>query len=1151
MTPQNCRASKISQGTITAPPVIPAKEVTDEELRKNLGIHLASRLQSEDASKESTWADEDPDDDWVPEPIQWNDGTKSALQPEPSTPTPVAAVPITPTPVVSVVPVAKIVGQDTSDRVPEKPSEPKTLVFTRDPNKGTDKSEKGIKDAPPPRASPWATLPPPNIVPLPTPNNEGKTIEHGGSQHNMASREVPADEFNRSWRDRSLHNQLYNSQTGQLEPVQDPRNRGMRNPRTEQQLGKTSVLQRSPSQLSGSAEPSSAFQQTRTGSYRQDDYRRRRTSSNVSGGSGSTGRRLSFNKGIHGLERPLSPEETGHSPRHIFGPPQPPHQESQPLPVSQPLPISQPLQEANEPLTPQSATTSINTQNETVSTPVEDPIAMQKRIMTETRELARKRKLEEEAKEEAAKKERLRLKLEALEKEAEAKAAKATAEAEKAAEEEAKKAAEEEAKRAAEEAKQAAEQAKKAAEQVKVAAEQAKVAQVPVATKGTTLGATNSEKPNLNENNQQYKHATNNINNPETLKSPSPPNNQLLDQRRSTTDSTYSTASQPNPPPPPQTNSLASAPYRPGSFGNRSPAKKFSSIQPSSQSSISPTSTFVMPIRESRYDPTDPSGDRYANHGREFQYGSTNWHEKSNSRASPYGSIGDKSKFTETRNRTIGNQQYSNQNKILEKPQQAPDVVPLASATSSGSNAVRSTLNTNPTIPTATVESPTQASRTVPSAEGQQIMPGSGRHNVQARSPTNTMEKSKFNPWASYPEQLQREEEEDRRLAREKSRHGGFVVAPAIDESWLERKATDTEPFVDRRKVNERDHRGGSDYTNTPTSVASAQQVSRSNNSAEKVAISKPSSPPPAEFCPVTALDINSDEDNMSHSGNQYKKPVPHVRLPPPPSRATDSSHFSGSDHHNRQEPPRSPDVTRYDRVLGSIMKTIEEVSKGQQSSPLKTSAAPAKFSETKPAFTDDRDFQQQNLTTVSLPPSRCSVVAQAEPEDCCTNDEEDFLQRLYVQEFGSQPTVKIPMIPERSFVPARPPSASKSKKSRPKGFAESIPPFDIVGEDDFLNEQGFPYIPVRVGPDMETKKIPIIDGWSKPMRREPRKNANYNNSGSNSGNSNRKPSSNNGYFKKDTKPYLNQRQRMQSPAGPKPMTMNSWERQQQHPVVQ
>ena len=1072
---------------VTAPPVVPAKEMTDEELKKIHGIHLASRIQTEDAGKESTWADEDDDEDWVPETIEWNDGTKVALQLEPAIPTPTAAAPA---PIsASIPPVPQAPEVASSQRVPEKPSEPKTLVFTRDSNKGIENPDKGTKDAPLPRASPWATLPPPNTVQLLGPRSESRASDFSGSQGNVGSREVHVDDFNRPWRDRPMNNQLYNSQTGQLEPVQD-RSRVLRNPRAELQLGKTQVLQRPPSQLSGPAEPSPAFQQTRAGAYRQDEYRRRRTSSNVSGGSGSTGRRLSFSKAMYNPEYPLNPEESVYSSRHLFSGAPPMQPESQSAHVG------------NGPLIPQSAIPT-NTQNETFIIPsedFEDPIAKQQRIMKETRELARKRKQEEEAKEEAARKERLRLKLEALEKEAEAKAARTAAEAEKAAD----------------------------ASQLAAAAEAARLVPMMVGSPVTT-----------DSSDTRCQYNSNIAQTTSTIDLPNPPHHHSLispqqQQLPNTTQNSFHTSAvlhqsstQPH--------SLASIPYRPGSFGNRSPTKKFSTLQPSAQSSINSTNTYNIPIRDPRHDPSLNS---------RLDSESLRWSQKTNPRASPYGSIGDRSKYpasSDTRNSTFVHQQYSSQNIITENPQETKDNILAAPGSLLNPEKIHPQPEGDATTPRATERTPEQVNKPIPlptKVDGQ-AMPRPGRHNAHTSHSVTTTEKV-YNPWASYPEQLQREEERDKRIAREKNREiVGFRVAGEVIEQWTQRP-TDAE-----------DHRGSVHTNSIPTGPSSAQYPPRSINSTSSPVngpgpISKPpSSPPPAEFCPVIALDMNSDEDShKGRTGAQPKKLVPFVRLPPPPSRAMETLPFSTSDGYNRQESPRLPDVTRYDRVLGSILKTIE-VSKGHQSSSSTSSAAPPKFSETKPVYTDDRESQQQSLTTVSLPPRIDHATAVAEPEDSCTNDEEDFLQRLYVQEFGSQPTVKIPVIFQNStFSPPRPLNSKTKKPTRPKGFAESVPLFEVVGLDDLVNEQGLPFIPVRVGPDSETKKVVIQGGWPKLVRRESRKNAGY----TNNNNSSRKPGANNGYFKKEAKPFMNQRQRMQSPSGPKPIQLHTWERQ--HPVV-
>ncbi|GME27244.1 atp synthase subunit mitochondrial [Neofusicoccum parvum] len=71
----------------TPPP--PVKQFTDEELKQQFGIHMATRLQADEDTKESKWADidEDEDENWAPETVEWMDGTKSTVKPaEPSPP---------------------------------------------------------------------------------------------------------------------------------------------------------------------------------------------------------------------------------------------------------------------------------------------------------------------------------------------------------------------------------------------------------------------------------------------------------------------------------------------------------------------------------------------------------------------------------------------------------------------------------------------------------------------------------------------------------------------------------------------------------------------------------------------------------------------------------------------------------------------------------------------------------------------------------------------------------------------------------------------------------------------------------------------------------------------------------------------------------
>lgn len=51
---------------------MPQKQLTDEELKQQYGIHMTSRIQEDGGGTEAKWADiEDDEDDWAPETIEW------------------------------------------------------------------------------------------------------------------------------------------------------------------------------------------------------------------------------------------------------------------------------------------------------------------------------------------------------------------------------------------------------------------------------------------------------------------------------------------------------------------------------------------------------------------------------------------------------------------------------------------------------------------------------------------------------------------------------------------------------------------------------------------------------------------------------------------------------------------------------------------------------------------------------------------------------------------------------------------------------------------------------------------------------------------------------------------------------------------------
>jgi hypothetical protein len=230
------------------------------------------------------------------------------------------------------------------------------------------------------------------------------------------AKEIAADDFSRSWRDghSNTGRELYNSQSGRYEPVNDNR-RGSRNDIHSRQ---PAVLQR-PSQQDGPAEPSPAFQTHRAGGA-EAGYGRRRTSSNVSTGSGNFIRRMSRGdlpppvEMLNARRGSLAAvSDAPSSPRNFS-----PSGQYQGQRGQQNQGWSRASPAASHP-SPQSVhgQMAAPTGNQAQPVVMEDPIEEQKKIMRLRREQAIKRRQEEEAKEEAAKKERIRLKLEAMEKE--------------------------------------------------------------------------------------------------------------------------------------------------------------------------------------------------------------------------------------------------------------------------------------------------------------------------------------------------------------------------------------------------------------------------------------------------------------------------------------------------------------------------------------------------------------------------------------------------------------------------------------------------------------------------------------------------------------------------------------------------------------
>lgn len=398
------------------------KHLTDEELKQQYGIHLTSRIQADGEGKEAKWADiDDDEDDWAPETIEWNDGTKSTLTPadahppappKPSTPSETAetskpaAPPKTLAPqfTSSVGPNATVLklgasaerqqAQKAANLLSKSPSEKPLLLSTKT---GT---------APAPPKSPWATLPPVDRV-SPIAINPQTSMPppprfppgHGYSQSPSAitapspAKEISADDFNRSWREPfpGQTRELYMPNSGRYEAVPEGRRRMSRN---DQNFRAPAVLQRpNPADGHAPAEPSAAFQTHRTST----DQARRRASSTISGGSGQFGRRMSIKSGdvaTTPFEAPKHEMEMAIRPTSRDGPP----------PPTQPSTYQARGMNDNGPPGPTPVT----------DTDLEAQRAQQRALMKENVERARKRKVEEEQRLEAEKQERIRLKLASL-----------------------------------------------------------------------------------------------------------------------------------------------------------------------------------------------------------------------------------------------------------------------------------------------------------------------------------------------------------------------------------------------------------------------------------------------------------------------------------------------------------------------------------------------------------------------------------------------------------------------------------------------------------------------------------------------------------------------------------------------------------------
>lgn len=425
-------ASKVWNKNQPVPPA-PPKQFTDEELKQQYGIHLATRLQADEAGKEAKWADiDDDEDDWAPDTVQWMDGTKSSGAAAENEPPP-AEEPKTilkapeapletakpPPPTATIAPKPTVTGGTKTILKPGAHAQPATgkssLVLKGQPEKPTLVTKTSSSD----KKSPWAVLPPVEKVPpvqinAPTQQPPAQRYSQRDSygydpMPTLPAKEIAPDDFNRTRRDeRGSRPELFNSQSGRYEPVSEMRRDSRRDSSFRQQ---PAVLQRP--QDGGPAEPSAAFQTSRSGGDMPTWGGRRRNSSNVSSGNG---RRMSFDKrGPDMPNDPLTAERRDSHPVNGIDSPDvgaavQPH----------PSQTASPNVANVHPTSPYDSVASSGAQDlptPITAAPVEDPVEVQKRLMAEKIERARLKKQQQreaELKEEAEKKERLAKRMAAM-----------------------------------------------------------------------------------------------------------------------------------------------------------------------------------------------------------------------------------------------------------------------------------------------------------------------------------------------------------------------------------------------------------------------------------------------------------------------------------------------------------------------------------------------------------------------------------------------------------------------------------------------------------------------------------------------------------------------------------------------------------------
>lgn len=1052
--------------------------MTDEELKKQFGIHLTTRLTSDDpVNSEAKWADiDDDDDDWVPEAIEWGDGTKFTLntddhstsspapaKPEPEpvkepvrTPAPVLPPP-PPTPATPLQ-LARAAAPTGSLKLS---TGPKTLVTEKAGAKGPPAST-----APPARASPWAKIAQPASTPPvaaspPKPRPAEPLRREEPPRESSDVREVSAEGFERSWRERGHvpgHRELFNSETGQLEPVQEGRNRAARPGRSEQQVNKPAVLQR-PSAPPPPAEPSPAFQQHRSSInnlQRPDEYRRRRTSSNVSGGSGSYGRRPSVSR--FSADQPSS-DETG-IPRGKLGsmytnpfdeqqdslPSDGPRKDSpsHPSPKLQysevsptmtnaslssatrpPVAVQQPVQQPAQP--PAQPPADLE----------EDLLLKQDRIMKEGRELARKRRQEEEEREEAAKKERLRVKLELLERaEKEKEEAAKRAEAERVAAE--RRAAEErrlaEEKAAAEEHRRAveAEAAARAAETARRAAEAEKVRAAAAAKAAAAVAEAVAER----EREQLEQRARHGAAAASDAASASRPDFAGTDRfgrslykppRSPAPPLSASPTIHPHPPPPPSFASSSRSAAEPSPHSDLAS----SVMQPrfSSRRTDGPQANGAWHQQNSSSG--DRYGGRYNQHNQSFYSGGggrSGYHGSNGGRgayhgndggrggphSSPWGAIGDRSPQQNRNDRSLNGRYPNNYNGGRYGP--APDQNRYG----------RDSLEERKSSP---ITDDNQGERNGLSGED------------RAKA---------VNRWISAPNDIRASETAEVLAGRERTIAKRALeaeteietISPAlapITEVWRVASLANGERKIVETRVQEIVVPSGD------ISTAAGRSTGTSGTGAPHQAPRGPAASRSSRFFPTSNTTVNGEiRPNSPPPPMSADHPVhgdikPSVVLPPSVGQQIASP--TRANGHHKVDNPRSPQKHSGRDEFEAVQQKILGMTKSHHPPTQQTQQGVHRtgivkdFSATKVPFEGSPERLHKELT-VSLP---------RQDSMCTKPEDEDFFRDLFEQDFGSTPTVKLPnkltSYPTVTIIVASaesPPSTSKQQRRNKSRFSST-----------------------------------------------------------------------------------------------------------------